>query len=88
MAPGNCLAFCAPGGKSQTHWEERLNGPYPRGLKGDKLLLIVTNGYPGLAEAIQYRLRARRPSTLLHPSAGYKRCETSWGRFASATTMP
>jgi putative transposase len=47
------LGFLRTHGKGQVHWEALLNDLYQRGLKGDKLLLIVTYGCPGLAAAIQ-----------------------------------
>ena len=47
------LAFLRTKGESQADWEALLNDLYRRGLKGDKLLLIVTDGCPGLAAAIQ-----------------------------------
>jgi len=47
------LGFLRTKGESQAHWEALLNDLYRRGLKGDKLLLVVTDGCPGLAAAIQ-----------------------------------
>jgi len=47
------LGFLRTQGESQAHWEALLEDLYRRGLKGDKLLLIVTDGCPGLAAAIQ-----------------------------------
>ncbi len=47
------LAFLRTKGESQADWEALLQDLYRRGLKGDKLLLIVTDGCPGLAAAIQ-----------------------------------
>jgi putative transposase len=47
------LGFLRTKGESQAHWEALLNDLYRRGLKGDKLLLAVTDGCPGLAAAIQ-----------------------------------
>ena len=45
------LSFLRTHGEGQAHWEALLNTIYRRGLKGDKILLVVTNGCPGLAAA-------------------------------------
>jgi putative transposase len=58
------LGFLRARGESQSHWEALLNDLYRRGLKGDKLLLIVTDGCPGLAAAIQ----------TVYPRAAHQRC--------------
>src|SRR5271170_2348843 len=47
------LAFLRSRGESQADWEGLLEDLYRRGLEGKKLLLIVTDGCPGLAAAIQ-----------------------------------
>jgi transposase-like protein len=47
------MLFNPTRGESQAHWEALLNDVYGRGVKGDKLLLVVTDGCPGLAAAIQ-----------------------------------
>lgn len=47
------LGFLRTRGESQAHGEALLNDLYRRGLEGDKLLLVVTDGCPGLAAAIQ-----------------------------------
>jgi len=47
------LAFLRSQGESQTAWEGLLGDLYRRGLKGENLLLIVTDGCPGLAAAIE-----------------------------------
>ena len=47
------LAFLRSTGESQAAWEGFLNHLYRRGLCGKRLLLIVTDGCPGLAAAIQ-----------------------------------
>jgi len=47
------LAFLRSQGESQTAWEGLLGDLYRRGLKGEKLLLIITDGCPGLAAAIE-----------------------------------
>jgi len=58
------LGFLRTRGESQAHWEALLNDLYRRGLKGDKLLLVVTDGCPGLAAAIQ----------TVFPRAAHQRC--------------
>jgi putative transposase len=58
------LSFLRTRGEGQAHWEALLNDLYRRGLKGDKLLLIVTDGCPGLAAAIQ----------TVYPRAAHQRC--------------
>ena len=58
------LGFLRTKGESQAHWESLLNDLYRRGLKGDKLLLVVTDGCPGLAAAIQ----------TVYPHAAHQRC--------------
>jgi putative transposase len=58
------LGFLRTKGESQAHWEALLNDLYRRGLKGDKLLLVVTDGCPGLAAAIQ----------TVYPRAAHQRC--------------
>lgn len=47
------LAFQRSPGESQAAWEGLLQDLYRRGLEGQKLQLIVTDGCPGLAAAIQ-----------------------------------
>ena len=47
------LAFLRSSGESQAAWEGLLQDLYRRGLQGDQLQLIVTDGCPGLAAAIQ-----------------------------------
>jgi len=47
------LSFMRSKGESQSAWEGRLEDLYRRGLKGEELLLIVTDGCPGLAAAIE-----------------------------------
>ena len=58
------LGFLRTKGEGQADWEAPLNYLYRRGLKGDKLELIVSNGCPGLATAIQ----------TVYPRAAYQRC--------------
>ena len=47
------LAFQRSPGESQAAWEGLLQDLYRRGLEGKRLALIVTDGCPGLAAAIQ-----------------------------------
>ncbi len=47
------LAFLRSQGESQQAWEGLLQDLFRRGLEGQKLALIVTDGCPGLAAAIQ-----------------------------------
>jgi transposase-like protein len=47
------LAFLRSQGESQAAWEGFLNHLYARGLTGNRLRLIVTDGCPGLAAALQ-----------------------------------
>ncbi len=58
------LAFLRSWGESQADWEGLLEDLYRRGLEGKKLLLIVTDGCPGLAAAIQ----------TVYPRVGHQRC--------------
>jgi hypothetical protein len=58
------LGFLRTKGEGRAHWEALLNDFYRRGLKGDKLLLVVTDGCPGLAAAIQ----------TVYPRAAHQRC--------------
>lgn len=47
------LSFMRSQGESQGAWEGLLNDLYRRGLRGKHLQLIITDGCPGLAGAIQ-----------------------------------
>lgn len=58
------LAFLRTRGESQADWEALLQDLYRRGLNGDQLLLIVTDGCPGLAAAIQ----------TVYPRVAHQRC--------------
>jgi putative transposase len=58
------LAFLRTRGESQADWESLLQDLYRRGLAGKKLQLIVTDGCPGLAAAIQ----------TVYPRALHQRC--------------
>ena len=51
-------------GESQAAWEGLLEDLYRRGLEGERLALIVTDGRPGLAAAIQ----------TVYPRALHQRC--------------
>jgi putative transposase len=58
------LAFLRSQGESQAAWEGFLNDLYGRGLTGHNLLLIVTDGCPGLAAALQ----------TVYPHVKHQRC--------------
>jgi putative transposase len=58
------LAFLRSQGESQADWEALLNDLYRRGLQGKSLQLIVTDGCPGLAAAIQ----------TVYPHVAHQRC--------------
>ena len=58
------LAFLRTQGESQADWEALLQDLYRRGLQGKHLGLIVTDGCPGLAAAIQ----------TVYPRARHQRC--------------
>ena len=58
------LAFLRSTGESQAAWEGFLNHLYTRGLQGKRLLLIVTDGCPGLAAALQ----------TVYPQVKHQRC--------------
>jgi putative transposase len=58
------LSFVRSKGESQAAWEGLLNDLQRRGLAGDKLRLIVTDGCAGLAAAIQ----------TVYPNAKHQRC--------------
>jgi putative transposase len=58
------LAFLRSTGESQAAWEGFLNHLYRRGLQGKRLLLIVTDGCPGLAAALQ----------TVYPQVKHQRC--------------
>jgi putative transposase len=47
------LAFLRSQGESQSAWEALLGDLYRRGLHGENLQLILTDGWPELAAAIQ-----------------------------------
>jgi transposase-like protein len=58
------LAFQRSPGESQHAWEGLLRDLYNRGLEGKHLALIVTDGCPGLAAAIQ----------VVYPRVLHQRC--------------
>jgi putative transposase len=58
------LGFLRTLGEGQAHWEALLGDLYRRGLKGDKLQLIVTDGCPGLAAALH----------TVYPRVAHQRC--------------
>jgi len=58
------LAFLRSRGESQADWEALLNDLYRRGLQGENLHLIVTDGCSGLAAAIQ----------TVYPRVAHQRC--------------
>ena len=58
------LAFLRTRGESQADWEALLQDLYRRGLEGQHLQLIVTDGCAGLAAAIQ----------TVYPRAPHQRC--------------
>lgn len=60
------LAFQRSTGESQQAWGGLLQSLYRRGLSGHRLQLIVTDGCPGLAAAIQ----------VVYPRVAHQRC---WG---------
>jgi putative transposase len=66
--PARCGDLVAPflrsQGESQADWEALLQDLYRRGLEGKHLGLIVTDGCPGLAAAIQS----------VYPRARHQRC--------------
>ena len=58
------LAFQRSSGESQHAWEGLLQDLYRRGLNGHRLQLIITDGCPGLAAAIQ----------VVYPRVPHQRC--------------
>jgi len=58
------LAFLRSQGESQADWEGLLEDMYRRGLEGQNLALIVTDGCPGLAAAIR----------TVYPRVRHQRC--------------
>lgn len=58
------LGFMRSPGESQTAWEGLLADLYRRGLEGKHLQLIITDGCPGLAAALQ----------TVYPRVAHQRC--------------
>jgi len=58
------LAFGRAKSESQAGWEGLLNDLYQRGLRGQKLQLVITDGCPGLARALE----------TVYPRARHQRC--------------
>lgn len=58
------LAFTRSTGESQAAWEGLLQDLYRRGLEGRQLQLVVTDGCPGLAPALQ----------TVYPRVTHQRC--------------
>lgn len=58
------LAFLRSQGESQAAWEGFLNDLYARGLTGNNLLLIITDGCPGLKAALE----------TVYPRVKHQRC--------------
>jgi putative transposase len=58
------LAFMRSSGESQQAWEGLLRDLYRRGLIGERLKLIITDGCAGLAAALQ----------VVYPQVGHQRC--------------
>lgn len=58
------LAFVRANSKSQAGWEGLLNDLYRRGLRGQRLQLVIADGCPGLAAAIP----------AVYPRARHQRC--------------
>jgi putative transposase len=58
------LAFTPSTGESQAAWEGLLQDLYRRGLEGRQLQLVVTDGCPGLATALQ----------TVYPRVPHQRC--------------
>src|SRR5689334_16721073 len=58
------LAFTRAKSESQAGWEGLLNDLYQRGLRGKSLQLVITDGCPGLARALE----------TVYPRARHQRC--------------
>ena len=58
------LAFVRAKSESQAGWKGLLNDLYGRGLRGERLRLVITDGCPGLAAAIP----------TVYPRARHQRC--------------
>lgn len=60
------LAFLRSQGESQAAWEGFLNHLYARGLTGNRLRLIVTDGCPGLAALETVYPQVKHPRCWVH----------------------
>jgi len=58
------LAFTRAKGESQAGWEGLLNDLFQRGLRGEQLRLVVSDGCPGLARALE----------TVYPRVRHQRC--------------
>jgi putative transposase len=58
------LAFTRAKGESQAGWEGLLNDLWQRGLRGQHLQLVITDGCPGLARALE----------TVYPRVRHQRC--------------
>ncbi len=58
------LAFTRAKGESQNGWEGLLNDLFQRGLRGRQLQLVITDGCPGLARALE----------TVYPRVRHQRC--------------
>ena len=58
------LAFTRAKGESQAGWEGLLNDLFQRGLRGRSLQLVITDGCPGLARALE----------TVYPRVRHQRC--------------
>lgn len=58
------LAFTRAKGESQNGWEGLLNDLFQRGLEGQHLQLVITDGCPGLARALE----------TVYPRVRHQRC--------------
>jgi transposase-like protein len=58
------LAFTRAKGESQNGWEGLLNDLFQRGLQGRQLQLVITDGCPGLARALE----------TVYPRVRHQRC--------------
>lgn len=58
------LAFTRAKGESQAGWEGLLNDLFQRGLRGRNLQLVITDGCPGLARALE----------TVYPRVRHQRC--------------
>jgi mutator family transposase len=59
------LVFARAKSESQNGWEGLLNDLFQRGLPGQHLQLVITDGCPGLARAFENGVSTRTPSALL-----------------------